>query len=52
MQVAFLEAHGGNMQADSLEEMCHLALEGAKAVSQFMRGSLLAYTTKLAICHC
>jgi len=50
-KVAFLESHGGNMQLDSLEEMCDLALEGSKAVSQFMRSCLLAHTTKLAICH-
>ncbi len=50
-QVAFMETHGGTVRADSLEEMSDLALEGSKAVSQFMRSCLLAHTTKLAVCR-
>ena len=50
-QAVFLETYGGNHQIETLQEICELALEGAKAVAQFMRNALLANTTKLAICQ-
>lgn len=49
-QVVTLETYGGMHQLDTLQEICELALEGAKAVAQFMRTALLASTTKLAVC--
>ena len=48
-QIVFLEAHGGTHQIDTLQEIMELAVEGAKAVGQFMRNALLTNTTKLAI---
>lgn len=50
-QIVFLETHGGTHQIDTLQEICELAMEGAKAVAQFMRTALLTNTTKLAICQ-
>ena len=50
-QIVFLETQGGTHQVDTLQEICELAMEGAKAVAQFMRTALLTNTTKLAICQ-
>ena len=49
-KIVFWETHGGHLSVDVIQEISELALEGAKAVAQFMRNALLAHTTRLAIC--
>ena len=47
-KVAMLETQG-NLQLDTLEEMCSLALDGCKAIGLSMRTQLLEYTRMLAV---
>lgn len=49
--IVFWETYGGSHQVDTLQEISELALEGTKAVAQFMRNALLTYTTNLSICQ-
>ena len=48
-QIVSIETYGGMHQIDTLQEICELAMEGAKAVAQFMRTALLTSTTRLAV---
>lgn len=50
-QIVFLETSGGNHRIETLQEICELAMEGAKAVAQFMRTELLSHTIRMANCQ-
>ena len=49
--IALLEASGGSISTDVFEEICLLALEGTKAVAEFMRGCLLRHIEQLVRCQ-
>lgn len=50
-QVVYIDSSRGTLQIDSYEEVCDLAVDGCKGVSEFLTNYLKKHTTRLAACR-